>query len=96
MLDILILVLSIVLLLNVVTVMFVMGFRTRGNSWLLALLLTGTTGAAVTALLAVIVTDEPARFMDMSLVVMGLASLPIVLRVMLYRDRIHEEADHAD
>lgn len=55
------------------------------NSWLLALLLTGTTGAAVAALVAISVTDQPARFVDLSLVLMGLASLPVVMRTMLNR-----------
>lgn len=96
MLEIVMLVICIVLLFNLVTAMIVLG-RRQGNSWLLALLLTGTTGAASGALVAISVSDQPARFVDLSLVLMGLASLPVVLRVMLDRDRPEtREADHAD
>lgn len=96
MLEIVMLVICIVLLFNLVTAMIVLG-RRQGNSWLLALLLTGTTGAASAALVAISVSDQPARFVDLSLVLMGLASLPVVLRVMLDRDRPEtREADHAD
>lgn len=35
-------------------ILLVMGYRTRGDSWLVAILLTGTTGAAVAALIAVV------------------------------------------
>lgn len=67
MLDVVMIVLCIVLLLNLVTAMGVMGYRTRGNSWLLALLLTGTSGAAIAAMIAVVSAEEPSRFMDLSL-----------------------------
>lgn len=85
MLDIVMTVICIVLLLNLVVAMIVMGHRSKGNSWLLALLLTGTTGAAVAALVAISVTDQPARFVDLSLVLMGLASLPVILHTLLHR-----------
>lgn len=79
-------VVCIVLLFNLVTAMLVMGSRTRGNSWLLAVLLTGTSGAAIAAMIAVVFADQPARFVDLSLVLMGLASLPVVMRIMLTRN----------
>ena len=84
-LDIIMIVICIVLLLNLVATMSVMGYRTRGNSWLLAVLLTGTSGAAIAAMIAVVYAEEPSRFVDLSLVLMGLAALPVVMRVMLTR-----------
>ncbi len=96
MLEIVMAVICIVLLSNLVIAMIVMG-RRRGNSWLLALLLTGTTGAAVAALVAVTVSDQPARFVDLSLVLMGLASLPVVMRMMLNRKTADpsQDGEHA-
>ena len=95
MLDVVMIVLCIVLLLNLVTAMGVMGYRTRGNSWLLALLLTGTSGAAIAAMIAVVSAEEPSRFMDLSLVLMGLAALPVVMRLMFTR-AISTPADGGD
>lgn len=97
MLEIVMTVICIVLLLNLVIAMIVMGRRSRGDSWLLALLLTGTTGAAVAAMIAVTVSDQPARFVDLSLVLMGLASLPVVMRMMLNRQtaKTSQDGEHA-
>lgn len=83
MLDMLITGICIVLLANLLTAMIVMGYRNHDDSWLLAILLTGTTGAAVTAMIAIVLTDQPGRFVDLSLALMGLAALPVVIRVML-------------
>lgn len=83
MINIVLIGVCILLLLNLVIAMTIMGYRTRGNSWLLAVLLTGTTGAAVVAIIAVIIAEEAVRFVDLSLVLMGLAALPVVIRVML-------------
>ncbi len=91
MLDAIMIVICIVLLFNLVLAMAVMGYRTRGNSWLLAVLLTGTSGAAIAAMVAVVVADQPTRFVDLSLVLMGLAALPVVLRVLLTRETVPAE-----
>ena len=95
MLEIVMTVICIVLLFNLVTAMVVLGRRSQDNSWLLALLLTGTTGAAVAALVAISVSNQPARFVDLSLILMGLASLPVVMRMMLSRNTADQDGDHA-
>lgn len=98
MINIVLIGVCILLLLNLVIAMTVMGYRTRGNSWLLAVLLTGTTGAAVAAMIAVVFADQSVRFVDLSLVLMGLAALPVVMRVMLNRSSTtaHDGGEHAD
>ena len=88
MLDVIMIVMCIVLLFNLVVAMGVMGYRTTGNSWLLAVLLTGTSGAAIAAMIAVVYAEEPSRFVDLSLVLMGLAVLPVVMRIMLTRTTV--------
>ena len=85
MLDIVMISIVILLLANLVMALVVLGRRTNGNGWLLALLLTGTTGAALAAVMAALFAEELSRFADLSLVLMGLAALPVVMRVMLTR-----------
>lgn len=96
MLEIVMTVICIVLLFNLVIAMVVMGHRSKDNSWLLALLLTGTTGAAVATMIALSVAEQPARFVDLSLVLMGLASLPVVLRMMLNRKTTERDGERPD
>lgn len=85
MLDIVMISIVILLLFNLVMALIVVGRRTNGNGWLLGLLLTGTTGAALAAVMAALFAEELSRFTDLSLVLMGLAALPVVMRVMLIR-----------
>ena len=96
MLEIVMTVICIVLLFNLVIAMVVMGHRSKDNSWLLALLLTGTTGAAVAAMIAISVAEQPARFVDLSLELMGLASLPVVLRMMLNCKTTERDGERPD
>lgn len=92
MLDIIMISLMAVLLLNLVVVFVAMGRRPETNNWLLAILLTGTTGAALAAVLAGLTGDESSRFVDLSLILVGLAAVPVVVRVvMLHRARIRDE-----
>ncbi|MCP3425721.1 hypothetical protein NBM05_06760 [Rothia sp. AR01] len=56
---------------NLVVVLLVVG-RRRDAGWVLAVLLTGTTGAALTAVLLAL-DAVPARFLDVALVLTGLA-----------------------
>ena len=93
MLNIVMTVICIVLLLNLVIAMFVMGHRNTKSSWLLALLLTRTAGAAVAALVAIAVTDQPARFVDLSLILMGLASLPVIVSTLLHPQSVGQDGD---
>lgn len=83
MLHIIMSIVGILLLVNLVVALTVLGREQRGNSWLLALLLTGTTGAAVAAVMAAVFHEETSRFVDLSLVLMSMAALPVVVRVVV-------------
>lgn len=88
MLDIIMVSIIAMLLINLVVVFIVLGRGSQGSSWLLAILLTGTTGAALAAVMAGLSGAESSRFIDLSLILIGLAALPVVIRVvLLYRTR---------
>lgn len=88
MLDIIMVSIIALLLINLVVVFIVLGRGSQGSSWLLAILLTGTTGAALAAVMAGLSGAESSRFIDLSLILIGLAALPVVIRVvLLYRTR---------
>lgn len=78
-LDVLASAVFLVLLVNVVTALVVVSVRGRPGTWLLVLLLTGTTGAALVSLLALTMRGEAtvdhSRFVDIALVLTALAAV---------------------
>lgn len=68
----------VLLLLNLVTALLLTA--RRAGSWLLLILLTGTTGTALIALLAVLTDDGSHRFVEAALVLMGLTALTAAVR----------------
>lgn len=84
--DVVLTAVAILLLLNLLAAI-VASLRRGTGRWLLVILLTGTTGTALIALLAVL-TDGPAhRFVEAGLVLMGLAALTAVVRLLTPRAR---------
>lgn len=91
MLDIVMTALLAVLIVNLLVIMVVMGRRAQTHSWLLAILLSGTTGAALAAILAGLIPTPENRFVDLSLVLMGLAVLPVLVQaILLRREKLQE------
>ncbi|GAA1176510.1 MULTISPECIES: hypothetical protein [Nesterenkonia] len=91
--DLLLTVVFIVLLLNlVVAVITALRARRRG-SWLLVILLSGTTGAALTAVLALTAEPPEPRMLDVGLILTGLAALTAAVRAA--RLRREEGKPHA-
>lgn len=73
-----------VLLLNLVVALAVCARRGLADSWLLVILLAGTTGAALTAVLAVL-ADDGSRYLDVALVLTGTAAVTAAVRAALPR-----------
>ncbi|MDO5512300.1 hypothetical protein [Corynebacterium sp.] len=85
----------IVLLLNFAVAMVAILRRARRGSWLLVLLLSGTTGAALAAIVAA--SDVGAsRYGDLPLTFTGLAAISALVAVAAYRTRERREAEAAD
>lgn len=79
-------VVAVVLVLNLVVAFTATARRKVGDRWLLAILLSGTSGAAFIALLTVLATgmgDDGAasRFIDVAVVFIGLTALTAAVRV---------------
>ena len=68
-----------VLLANYVVALAVFGRRRLAGDWLLVVLLTGTTGAALAAVLATL-SDDGARYLDVALVLTGTAAVAAAVR----------------
>lgn len=82
MFDALLIVVFGVLLINVVIAFVVTARRPVTDRWLLSLLLTGTTGAALVILLVMILdAAASSRFLDVAVVLIGLASLTAAVRL---------------
>ncbi|MDT0118678.1 hypothetical protein KocCE7_09500 [Kocuria marina subsp. indica] len=80
--EILLTTVFVVLLVDVVVAFVVTARRPVTDRWLLSLLLSGTTGAALVALLTVLLGPAAAsRFPDVAVVLIGLASLTAVVRL---------------
>lgn len=67
-----------VLILNLVIAVAVCAHRRMTDSWLLVILLSGTTGAAAAAVLGVL-AQEP-RFLDVAVVLTGTAAVTAAVR----------------
>ena len=71
-----------VLLINVVVAFVVTARRPVTDRWLLSLLLSGTSGAALVVLLVMILgAAASSRFVDVAVVLIGLASLTAAVRL---------------
>lgn len=80
MLDLILIAVFLVLLVNLVVAALV-GTRQRGrDSWLLIVLLSGTTGAALTAVLALSASPPDLRMLDVGLILTALAALTAAVR----------------
>ncbi len=77
----------IILLLNLVVALVVFARRSLANNWLLVTLLAGTSGAALTGILAVLAEDGR-RFADVALVLTGTAAVTAAVRAGAERRRI--------
>lgn len=73
-----------VLLVNYVVALTVFARRRLAGDWLLVVLLTGTTGAALAAVLAAL-SDDGARHLDVALVLTGTAAVAAAVRAGLSR-----------
>ena len=82
MFEILLTAVFVVLLVDVVVAFVVTARRPVTDRWLLSLLLSGTTGAALVVLLTVLLGPAAAsRFPDVAVGLIGLASLTAVVRL---------------
>lgn len=77
----------VVLLLNLIVALIVFARRSLANNWLLVILLAGTSGAALTGILAVLAEDGR-RFADVALVLTGTAAVTAAVRAGAERRRI--------
>lgn len=76
MFEILLTAVFVLLIVNVVVAFIVTARRPVSDRWLLSLLLSGTSGAALVVLLTVILgAAASSRFLDVAVVLIGLASL---------------------
>lgn len=74
-----------VLMLNLVLAVVSCAHRGQADSWLLVVLLAGTTGAAAAAVLAVLAQNP--RFLDVAVVLTGTAALTAAVRASVRRRR---------
>lgn len=79
-----------VLLANYVVALAVFARRSLAGDWLLVVLLTGTTGAALAAVLAVL-SQDGARYLDVAMVLTGTAAVAAAVRAGLPRHRSRAE-----
>lgn len=70
---------AVLLVVNLVVAFAVFARARHTGGWLLVVLLTGTTGAAVVALFASI-TGNSGRFLDVGLILVGFAALTAAVR----------------
>lgn len=79
--DVIVIAVVVLLLANLIAAFLATARRRVPDRWLLAVLLSGTTGAAVVALFTVLMDDGDARFLDVAVVLIGLTALTAGLRV---------------
>lgn len=80
-----------VLLINLLVAVIASARGSRTESWLLVILLSGTTGAALVAVLTVLAGAEQTRMLDVGLILVGLAALTAAVRAAAGRRR-HRQA----
>lgn len=79
---------------NLVVALIAMARSVQSNSWMLAVLLMGTTGAGLAAVMSGLSGEETSRFVDLSIVLVGLAALPVVVRVVLcHRENVTRKGE---
>lgn len=83
----------ILLLVNVTVAVVLISRRAVRGSWLLILLLIGTTGAGSVAVLSLLAPGESARFADAGLVFTALAAVSAVVGAAAQRRRMTELPD---
>lgn len=71
---------AVLLVINLLAAFAAVARARHTAGWLLVVLLTGTTGAAVAALLAAL-SENPGRFLDVALILAGFAALTAAVRV---------------
>lgn len=81
---------AIVLIVNVVLAIIVIARRAQPGSWLLVLLLSGTTGAGAIAVLGLVVPGDSSRFVDAGLIFTALAAVSSVVAATAQRRRLAE------
>ncbi|EXF24782.1 hypothetical protein BG28_03455 [Nesterenkonia sp. AN1] len=84
MIDVVLLGVFAVLLANYVLALSVFARRGLAGNWLLVVLLTGTTGAALAAVLAAL-SEDGSRYLDVALVLTGTAAVAAAVRAGLPR-----------
>lgn len=80
----------ILLLLNVAVAIIVVSRRMVSGSWLLILLLVGTTGAGAVAVLSLVTPGDSSRFVDVGLIFTALAAVSAVAGVSAHKRRLAE------
>lgn len=83
---------AVLLVMNLVVALAVFARSRHTGGWLLVVLLTGTTGAAVVALLASL-SGNAGRFLDAGLILVGLAALTAAVRAAAGRRPTTEAPD---
>lgn len=84
---------AIVLIVNVVLAIIVIARRAQPGSWLLVLLLSGTTGAGAIAAVSLLVPGDVSRFVDVGLIFTALAAISSVVAATAQRRRLSESAE---
>lgn len=80
----------ILLVFNVAVAIIVVSRRMVAGSWLLILLLVGTTGAGSVAVLSLLVSGDSSRFVDIGLIFTALAAVSAVAGVSAHKRRLDE------
>lgn len=75
------------LLVNFLIALIVVLRRDRSGGWLLVLLLSGTTGAALAAVFGLLVVEDVSRIADVALIFTALAAVSAVVAVVAGRRR---------
>lgn len=83
----------IVLIVNVTLAIIVIARRAQPGSWLLVLLLSGTTGAGAIAVLSLVVPGDSSRFVDTGLIFTALAAISSVVAATAQRRRLGESSE---
>lgn len=84
--DVIVIVIVVLLLANLVVAFWSTARHPLTDRWLLAVLLSGTSGAAVVALTTVLLSDHgSARLLDVAVVLIALTALPAAVRVTAHR-----------
>lgn len=83
---------AVVLIVNVCLAIVAIARRAQPGSWLLVLLLSGTTGAATIAVLGLVASGDSSRFVDVGLIFTALAAISAVVAATAQRRRLGESA----